>query len=72
MVGGFVRTTATISINAHVMFRAQTRFKGVPGIAVMFQAAGLVGITKFSDNLRKLKCSEATAANTTHIFGCGT
>lgn len=72
MVGGFVRTTATISINAHLMFRAQTRFKGEPGSTVMFQAAGLVGLAKFSDNLRKLKCSEATVANSTHIFGCGT
>ncbi|RLW07155.1 hypothetical protein DV515_00004091 [Chloebia gouldiae] len=41
VVGGFVRTTATISINTHLMFRAQTRFKGVPEIAVVFQAAGL-------------------------------
>lgn len=72
VVGGFVRTTLTISINANLMFRAQTRFKEEPECTDMFQAAGLVGIAKFSDNLRKLKCSEATVANTTHIFGQGT
>lgn len=72
MVGAFVRTTATISINANLMFRAQTRFKGELESTDMFQAAGLVGIAKFSDNLRKLKCSEATVANITHIFGQGT
>lgn len=69
VVGGFARTTATISINANLMFRAQTRFEGEPESADMFQAAGLVGVAKFSDNLRKLQCSEATVGNTTHIFG---
>lgn len=54
------------------MFRAHTRFKGEPESTDMFQASGLVGIAKFSDNLRKSKCSEATVANTIHIFGCGT
>lgn len=52
-------------------FRAQTRFEGEPENK-MFQAAGLVDIAKFSDNIRKLKCSEATVANTTHISGCDT
>lgn len=74
MVGTFVRNTATISINANLMFRAQTRFKGEPESTdrKLFQAAGLVGIARFPDNLRKLKCSEATVANTTHIFSQGT
>lgn len=56
MVGGFVRTTTTTSINANLMFTADTRFKGEPE-----------SIAKFSDTLRK-----HTVANTTHIFGHGT
>lgn len=72
VVGVFVRTTATVNINANLMFRAHTTFKREPDSTDMFQAAGLVGIAKFSDNLRRLKCSEATVSNTTHIFSCGT
>lgn len=54
------------------MLRAHTRFKREPESTDTFQAAGLVGVDKFSDNLRKLKCSEATVANITHISGRGT
>ena len=63
---------AIININMNLIFIAQTRFKGEPDSTDLFQAAGLVGIAKFSVNLSKRKCSEVTVVNTTYIFGCGT
>lgn len=63
---------AIISINMNLIFTAQTRVKGEPHSTALFQAAGLVGIAKFSVNLSKRKCSEVTAVNTTYIFGPGT
>lgn len=63
---------AVISINTNLIFVAQTRCKGESVSTALFQAAGLVGIAKFSVNLSKHKCIEVTVVNTTYIFGCGT
>lgn len=61
-----------MSINTIPIFVAQTRFKGEPDSTDLCQAAGLVGIAKFSVNLSKCKCSEVAVVNTMYIFGRGT
>lgn len=61
-----------MSIDTNIIFIAQVRFKGEPDSIGLFQAAGLVGIAKFSVNLSKRQCSEVTVVNTTYVFGCGT
>lgn len=61
-----------MSINLNTLFIAQVRFEGEPDSIGLFQAAGLVGIAKFSVNLSKRQCSEVTVVSTTYACGCGT
>lgn len=61
-----------MNINMNTLFIAQVRFEGEPDSIGLFQAAGLVGIAKFSVNFCKRQCSEVTVANTTYACGCGT